>query len=91
MVRKHTAGQKSLRYARFMRTVELQVHYEEGSYVAVGHEDLNNLRFSIIAEGTTWDALKLDVREVVTAIYFDTPKPDRITLHLVHDEELQVA
>ena len=90
-MRKHTAMRGSLGYARVMRTVDLQVHYEDGSYVAIGHEDLNSLRFSVIAEGATWEALKVDVHEVVNAIYFDTPKPDRITLHLVHDEELQVA
>ena len=74
-----------------MRTVELQVRYQDGVYVASGHEDLNNMRFSIVAEGSTWDALKADLQEVVQAIYFDTPKPARITLHLVHDEELLVA
>lgn len=74
-----------------MRTVDLQVHYEDSMYIASGHEDLNGLRFSIIAEGSTWDALKLDVQEVVNAIYYDTPKPERLTLHLVHDEELLVA
>ncbi len=74
-----------------MRTVNLQVQYESGVYVASGHEDLNGMRFSIIAEGGTWDTLKTDVQEVVHAIYYDTPKPDRISLHLVHDEELLVA
>ena len=74
-----------------MRSVDLQVQYEGGVYVAAGHEDFNGLRFSIIAEGSTWDALKGDVQEVVNAIYYDTPKPQRITLHLVHDEELLVA
>ena len=81
----------ALRYAFTMRTVELQVQYEDGGYVAAGHEDLNGLRFSIIAEGASWEALKSDVQDVVNAIYYDTPKPDRVTLHLVHDEELQIV
>lgn len=71
-----------------MRSVAVQVHYENGGYVAAGYEDFNGLRFSIVGEGATWEALKTDVREVVDAIYYDTPKPDRISLHLVQDEEL---
>ena len=74
-----------------MRTVALQVHLEEGLYTASGHEDYEGMRYSFIAEGADWDALKADVQDVARALYYDSPKPDRITLHLVHDDELMVA
>jgi hypothetical protein len=74
-----------------MRTVGLTVHLEEGMYVASGHEDFEGMRYSFVAEGQTWDALKSDLQEVTNALYYDATKPDRITLHLVHDDELMVA
>jgi hypothetical protein len=74
-----------------MRTVELQVQLEDGTYIASGHEDFEGMRYSFVAEGQTWGALRADLQDVVNALYYDAPKPDRILLHLVHDDELLVA
>ncbi len=71
-----------------MRSVDLQVHLEDGKYIASGHEMVNGVRFSILAEGDNWDALKADVQAVLRAVYYDTPKPDTVHLHLLHDERL---
>ncbi|HEY4941846.1 MAG TPA: hypothetical protein VII56_10490 [Rhizomicrobium sp.] len=43
---------------------------------------------SIFTEADTWDQLRANVREAVTAYYFDRPAPDRLRLHLVRDEVL---
>jgi hypothetical protein len=43
---------------------------------------------SIITEANTWDELRANVREAVTAFYFDRPAPSRLRLHLVRDEVL---
>ena len=34
----------------------------------------------------TWEELRANVREAVTAFYFDRPAPRRLRLHLVRDE-----
>jgi hypothetical protein len=49
------------------------------------------MRYSFVAEGQTWEALRADLQDVVKALYYDTAKPERITLHLVHEDELMVA
>jgi len=54
----------------------------DGGFVA---EALNE---SIITEANTWDELRANVREAVTAFYFDQPAPSRLRLHLVRDEVL---
>lgn len=41
---------------------------------------------SIITQADTWDELRGNVREAVTAFYFDRPAPQRLRLHLVRDE-----
>jgi hypothetical protein len=41
--------------------------------------------------GNTWAELRENVREAVSAYYFDRPKPDAIRLHLVRDEVLASA
>ena len=71
-----------------MRIVNVNVRLTDHGYVAEGFEDFGALRYSILSEGATWDGLKTDLREVVNAIYYDTPKPDRIVLHLQHEDEL---
>ena len=43
---------------------------------------------SIITQADTWEELRANVREVVTAFYFDQPAPTSLLLHLVRDEVL---
>jgi hypothetical protein len=43
---------------------------------------------SIFTQADTWDELRANVREAVTAFYFDRPAPGRVRLHLVRDEVL---
>ena len=45
----------------------------------------------IFTQGDTWDELRANVQEAVTAYFFDQPKPTAIRLHLVRDEVLAVA
>jgi len=46
---------------------------------------------SIFTEADTWDDLRKNVLEATSAFFFDRQRPDRIRLHLVRDEVLQVA
>ncbi len=46
---------------------------------------------NIFTQGDSWDELRGNVREAVTAFFFDKPVPARIRLHLVRDEVLSVA
>jgi predicted RNase H-like HicB family nuclease len=43
---------------------------------------------SIITQADTWEELRTNVREAVTAFYFDQPAPKVVRLHLVRDEVL---
>ena len=43
---------------------------------------------SIITHADTWDELRTNVREAVTAFTFDRPAPARLRLHPVRDEVL---
>jgi len=43
---------------------------------------------SIITQADTWDELRANVREAVTAFYFDRPAPARLRLRHVRDEVL---
>ena len=43
---------------------------------------------SIFTQADSWDELRANVREAVTAFYFDRPPPARVRLHLVRDEVL---
>jgi hypothetical protein len=54
----------------------------DGGYVAEA------LGESIVTQANTWDELRANVREAVTAFYFDQPAPKRLRLHLVRDEVL---
>lgn len=49
------------------------------------------LSHDIFTQGDTWGELRTNVRESVTAYFFDQPKPDSVRLHLVRDEVLAVA
>jgi len=46
------------------------------------------LSHDIFTEGDTWEQLRKNVQEAVSAYFFDQPKPTRIRLHLVRDEVL---
>jgi predicted RNase H-like HicB family nuclease len=43
---------------------------------------------SIFTQADTWAELRKNVREAVTAFYFDRPAPAHVRLHLVRDEIL---
>jgi predicted RNase H-like HicB family nuclease len=45
----------------------------------------------IFTQGDTWEELRGNVREAVSAYFFDQPTPTAIRLHLVRDEVLAVA
>lgn len=46
---------------------------------------------NIVTQGDSWEELRANAVEAVTAFFFDGAKPDRIRLHLVRDEVLSVA
>lgn len=54
----------------------------DGGFVAecVSHD--------IFTQGDTWEQLRKNVQEAVSACFFDQPKPARVRLHLVRDELL---
>lgn len=54
----------------------------DGGYVAEA------LGESIITEADTWEELRANVKEAVTAFYFDREAPSLLRLHLVRDEVL---
>jgi predicted RNase H-like HicB family nuclease len=45
----------------------------------------------IFTQGDTWEELRANVKEAVSAYFFDQPKPTAIRLHLVRDEVLALA
>ena len=49
------------------------------------------LSHDIFTQGNTWEELRQNVREAVTAYFFDQPKPAAVRLHLVRDELLSAA
>jgi hypothetical protein len=61
----------------------LQEH--DGGFVA------ECLSENIITEASTWEELRRNVAEAVSAFFFDATPPTRIRLHLVRDEVLTVA
>jgi hypothetical protein len=61
----------------------LQEH--DGGFVA------ECLSESIITEADSWDELRKNVIDAVSAFFFDDVPPARILLHLVRDEILTVA
>ena len=46
---------------------------------------------NIFTQGDTWEELRTNVVEATAAFFFDRSGPERIRLHLVHDETLSVA
>lgn len=52
----------------------------DGGYVA------ECLSFDIFTQGDSWEQLRANVREAVSAYFFDQPKPLAIRLHLVRDK-----
>lgn len=61
------------------------IQEQDGGYCA------ECLTENIFTEADTWDELRANVREAVTAFFFDGQTPSRIRLHLVRDEILSVA
>ena len=57
----------------------------DGGYVA------ECLSHDIFTQGNTWEELRANVREAVSAYFFDQPKPAAVRLHLVRDELLASA
>lgn len=43
---------------------------------------------SIYTQADTWDELRDNVREAMSAFFFDSPRPAVVRLHLVRDELL---
>jgi Zn-finger protein len=57
----------------------------DGGYTA---ECLNE---NIFTQADTWEDLRKNVREAVSAFYFDRQMPSTVRLHLVRDETLSAA
>ena len=49
------------------------------------------LSHDIFTQGDTWEELRKNVQEAVSAYFFDQPKPARVRLHFVRDEVLVSA
>lgn len=49
------------------------------------------LSHDIFTQADTWEELRDNVRQAVSAFFFDQPKPSLVRLHLVRDETLVPA
>ena len=58
------------------------IQEEDGGYVAEA------LGESIFTQADSWEELRENVREAVSAFYFDRTAPQSIRLHLIRDEVL---
>jgi len=58
---------------------------QDGGFVA------ECLSESIVTEADTWQELRANVKEAVSAFFFDGSPPERIRLHLVRDEVFTVS
>jgi hypothetical protein len=58
---------------------------QDGGFVA------ECLSESIVTEADNWQELRANVKEAVSAYFFDGPPPERIRLHLVRDEVFTVS
>lgn len=77
------AANEGRRHRATMNELVFQVTQEgDGGFVAEA------LGESIFTQADTWDELRTNVREAVSAFYFDRPAPMRVRLHLVRDEVL---
>jgi predicted RNase H-like HicB family nuclease len=66
-----------------MKEIVFEVIQEgDGGYVAEA------LGESIFTQADTWEQLRENVREAVSAFYFDRTAPQSIRLHLIRDEVL---
>ena len=45
---------------------------------------------NIVTEANTWQELRTNVKEAVSAYFFDAPMPESVRLHLVRDEVFSV-
>ena len=54
----------------------------DGGYVA------ECLTENIFTQGESWEELRANVKEAVSAFFFDQTQPERVRLHLVRDEML---
>ncbi len=54
----------------------------DGGYVA------ECLTENVFTQGDTWEELRANVKEAVTAFFFDQAAPQQVRLHLVGDEML---
>ncbi|MBC7924867.1 MAG: 2-phospho-L-lactate guanylyltransferase [Bryobacteraceae bacterium] len=61
------------------------VQEEDGGYCA------ECLTESIFTQANSWDELRRNVIEAVSAFHFDGPAPASVRLHLIRDEVLTVA
>lgn len=71
-----------------MSELVFNVHLDEdGGYYTRAETE------AIHTQGDTWEQLRSNIAEAVEAYYsvVSKPKPNRIRIHLVHDEELLVA
>jgi predicted RNase H-like HicB family nuclease len=68
-----------------MEVVFTVAQESDGGYVA------ECLSHDIFTQGSTWEELRANVREAVSAYFFDQPKPAAVRLHLVRDELLASA
>ena len=71
--------------AMFMEIVFSVTQENDGGFVA------ECLSHDIFTQGNTWEELRSNVREAVSAYFFDLPKPAAVHLHLVRDELLAGA
>jgi predicted RNase H-like HicB family nuclease len=76
---------RPLRDSRAMEIVFGVTQENDGGYVA------ECLSHDIFTQGDSWEQLRANVREAVSAYFFDQPKPSAVRLHLVRDELLAGA
>ena len=57
----------------------------DGGYVA------ECLTEGIFTQADSWEELRANVKEAVTAFFFDRPQPASVRLHLMRDETLALA
>ena len=57
---------------------------QDGGFVA------ECLSESIVTQGDTWQELRANVRDAVSAFFFDGAAPAQIRLHLVRDEVITI-
>lgn len=61
------------------------IQEQDGGFVA------DCLNEDIVTQGDSWDELLKNVREAVSAFFFDSAPPAKVRLHLVRDEVMTLA